>query len=148
MRIATSVLVSVHTQVDTINFQAERDIKMERSVDQRTAVPSAIRIAVASSLAFLFWGKVPMLAAGFIKDHHLRSSIALVAATLSMVMLGIVGAALGKAPTMRSCVRVVVGGFVAVPIRWGKVKIIENRLQINEGIRFKLVRCCMACVAI
>lgn len=76
MRIATSVLVSVHTQVDTINFQAERDFKMERSVDQRTAVPSAIQIAVASSLAFLFWGKVPMLAAGFIKDHHLRSSIA------------------------------------------------------------------------
>lgn len=68
MRIATSVLVSVHTQVDTINFQAERDFKMERSVDQRTAVPSAIQIAVASSLAFLFWGKVPMLAAGFIRS--------------------------------------------------------------------------------
>ncbi|KAL9456300.1 hypothetical protein AB3S75_005512 [Citrus x aurantiifolia] len=54
MRIATSVLVSVYTQVDTNNFQAERDFKTERSVDQRTAVPSAIQIAVASSLAFLF----------------------------------------------------------------------------------------------
>ena len=60
----------------------------------------------------------------------------LIAATLSMVMLGIVGAALGKVSIMRSCVRVVVGGFVAVPIMWGMVKIIENRLQINEGIKF------------
>lgn len=58
MRIATSEFVPVCTQVDTIKFQAEKDLKLGRHVhvDQRAAVSSARQTAVASSLAYVIWG--------------------------------------------------------------------------------------------
>ncbi|KAJ0082212.1 hypothetical protein Patl1_11082 [Pistacia atlantica] len=124
MRMAIIELVSVYTQVDTIAFQAERDMKVGRGGQQTWVIPSATEVAMASSLAYLLWGAAPLVAGVFVKDVHVRFSIAMIATSLSMVVLGMIGAALGKAPIPRSCARVLVGGLIAVSVMWGKIKIL------------------------
>ncbi|TXG47076.1 hypothetical protein EZV62_026370 [Acer yangbiense] len=142
LRIATSELVSVYTQVDTLTFQAKRDLKIFGRRDHHhhhhydhdhdhhdeniwQMMPNPTQVAVTSSLAYLLVGTVPLLASGFVDQQHniLRTCIAMISASLSMLLVGGFAAVLGKASIARSCVRVLVGGLVAILIMWGKIKI-------------------------
>ncbi|KAK1557100.1 hypothetical protein Q3G72_017919 [Acer saccharum] len=149
LRIATSELVSVYTQVDTLTFQAKRDLKIFGRRDHHhhhhhdhhhhhydhdhdhhdeniwQMMPNPTQVAVTSSLAYLLVGTVPLLASGFVDQQHnnLRTCIAMISASLSMLLVGAFAAVLGNASTARSCVRVLVGGLVAILIMWGKIKI-------------------------
>lgn len=44
-------------------------------------MPSAIQIVVVVSLVYIFWGTIPILTAGFIKNQRLRFSIVIVIAS-------------------------------------------------------------------
>ncbi|KAK0577844.1 hypothetical protein LWI29_001055 [Acer saccharum] len=150
LRIATSELVSVYTQVDTLTFQAKRDLKIFGRRDHHhhhhhhdhhhhhydhdhdhhdeniwQMMPNPTQVAVTSSLAYLLVGTVPLLASGFVDQQHnnLRTCIAMISASLSMLLVGAFAAVLGNASIARSCVRVLVGGLVAILIMWGKIKI-------------------------
>ncbi|KAK2644436.1 hypothetical protein Ddye_019631 [Dipteronia dyeriana] len=138
LRIATSELVSVYTQVDTLTFQAKRDLKIlgrrryhhhdhHDHHDEKTwqMVPNPAQVAVTSSLAYLLVGTVPLLASGFVDQQHnnLRICIAIISACLSMLLVGGFAAVLGNASIARSCARILVGGLVAILIMWGKNKI-------------------------
>ncbi|KAI9198982.1 hypothetical protein LWI28_025398 [Acer negundo] len=145
LRIATSELVSVYTQVDILTFQAKRDLKLSGRRrdhhhqhnhhdphdhdhhDEKTwqMVPNPAQVAVTSSLAYLLVGTVPLLASGFVDQQHnnLRTCIAMISASLSMLLVGGFAAVLGNASIARSCARVLVGGLVAILIMWGKIKI-------------------------
>ncbi|KAL5773398.1 hypothetical protein ACOSQ2_013322 [Xanthoceras sorbifolium] len=129
LRIAISELVSVYTQVDTVTFQANRDLKrLARDHDhdhERTwqlMVPSPAQVALTSSLAYLLVGTVPLLASGFVEDHNMRQCIAIISASLSMLMVGVIAAVLGRASIAWSCARVLIGGLTAILIMWGKMK--------------------------
>ncbi|KAK3188330.1 hypothetical protein Dsin_027891 [Dipteronia sinensis] len=136
LRIAISELVSVYTQVDTLTFQAKRNLKLlgrhqhhqhDHHHDEKTwqMMPNPAQVAVTSSLAYLLVGTVPLLAFGFVDQQHtnLRACIAMISACLSMLLVGGFAAVLGNASIARSCARVLVGGLVAILIMWGKIKI-------------------------
>ena len=56
-----------------------------------------------------------------------------IVATLALTTFGLVGAVLGKSPILRSCVRVVCGGLVAMGITFGLTKLLGScGLQLYE----------------
>ncbi|KAH7569536.1 hypothetical protein JRO89_XS06G0181000 [Xanthoceras sorbifolium] len=139
LRIAISELVSVYTQVDTVTFQANRDLKrLARDHDhdhERTwqlMVPSPAQVALTSSLAYLLVGTVPLLASGFVEDHNMRQCIAIISASLSMLMVGVIAAVLGRASIAWSCARVLIGGLTAILIMWGKMKALGNAHVVQD----------------
>ncbi|XP_050290469.1 vacuolar iron transporter homolog 2-like [Quercus robur] len=73
---------------------------------KKGAVPSPTLVAEASSATYLVGGSVLLLAAGFIKQKEWRSSAVMTLSPLSLFLVGVIGAALGKAPLARSCARV------------------------------------------
>lgn len=81
---------------------------------QKGPVPSPTLVAVASSVTYLVGGSVLLLAAGFIKQKEWRSSAVMTLASLSLFLMGVIGAALGKAPVARSCARVLLGGWITI----------------------------------
>ncbi|KAL4628428.1 hypothetical protein ACB092_05G238100 [Castanea dentata] len=125
LHLAIAQYVSVYTQYDILTFQAKRNIRMGRG-GKKGPVPSPTLVAVASSVTYLVGGSVLLLAAGFIKKKEWRSSAVMTLASLSLFFVGVIGAALGRAPVARSCARVLLGGWLTICITWGKSKILEH----------------------
>jgi len=67
-----------------------------------------------------------MLAAGFIRSHKIRIGVIGAAVSLALLVFGGVGAVLGKTPVMKSCFRVLIGGWIAMAITFGLTKLIGS----------------------
>ncbi|VVA93455.1 unnamed protein product [Arabis nemorensis] len=80
--------------------------------------------AAASALAFSLGAIVPLLAAAFVKDYYWRIGAIVASVTLALVMFGWLGAVLGKAPVVKSSVRVLIGGWLAMGVPYGLAKLI------------------------
>ncbi|XP_038986282.1 vacuolar iron transporter homolog 2-like [Phoenix dactylifera] len=133
---ATAEFVSVYSLYDIEVAQMKREKQAKgdhngESIDEgnRDRLPSLVKAAVASALAFSAGAMVPLLAAGFIRSYEVRlvSVVVAAAASAALVVLGCLGAALGRAPVGRSCVRVVVGGWVAMAMTFGLMKLFGSR---------------------
>ncbi|XP_068663960.1 vacuolar iron transporter homolog 4-like [Aristolochia californica] len=122
---AIGEFVSVYSQLDIQVAQMKRDKKMrgDEGEGEKVHLPSPTQAAAASALAFSLGAIVPLLAAAFIKHHKLRLGILAVAVTLALLLFGGVGAKLGKAPLGRSCARVLIGGWLAMLITFGVMKV-------------------------
>ncbi|TKY69244.1 Vacuolar iron transporter-like 4 [Spatholobus suberectus] len=81
------------------------------------------KLALASSLAFSVGAVVPLLATAFIRNHKIRLVVVAVVASLALLVFGGIGAVLGKTPVTKSCVRVLVGGWMAMTITFGLTKL-------------------------
>ncbi|XP_028797488.1 vacuolar iron transporter homolog 2.1-like [Neltuma alba] len=57
---------------------------------------------------------IPLLATAFTTGHKIKLTAVAIVASLALTVYGYVGALLGKTPILRSCVRVVSGGLVAM----------------------------------
>ncbi|GAV64378.1 VIT1 domain-containing protein [Cephalotus follicularis] len=125
LKLAIAEFVSVYTQVDVIVFQTKRDIRMGRG-RQIGQLPNPYQISLLALLAYVVWGTLPLLAAASIRDLRLRSSIAIAVASLSMFVLGILGAALGKTPFARSCAIKLIGGWIAISMSWGSKRFLDR----------------------
>ncbi|CAJ1930840.1 unnamed protein product [Sphenostylis stenocarpa] len=90
---------------------------------QREKLPKPFQAALASALAFSAGAVVPLLAAAFIKNHKIRLAIVVAVASLTLVLFGGVGAVLGKTPLTKSCLRVLIGGWMAMTITFGLTKL-------------------------
>lgn len=90
---------------------------------EKVALPSPVQAAVASALAFSVGSAVPLLTAAFISNHQVRLGVVASAVTLALLVFGGVGAKLGKAPMARSCVRVMLGGWLAMLVTFGMMKL-------------------------
>lgn len=121
---AVAEYVSVYTQVDIVASQKARDERNGRN-GQIAAAPSPAQIAVAASVAYLVGGAVPILTALVVGDIKIRVYAAAISALLAMLVVGNIGAMLGKAPLIRSCVRVVMGGWIEIGIIVAKLKLID-----------------------
>ncbi|XP_061364585.1 vacuolar iron transporter homolog 4-like isoform X1 [Gastrolobium bilobum] len=127
---AIGEFVSVYTQYDIEMAQ----IKREREVniagvgeeDQREKLPNPFHAALASALAFSVGAMIPLLAASFIRDRKIRLAVVAVVASLALFAFGGVGAMLGKTPVWKSCVRVLIGGWIAMAITFGLTKLIGS----------------------
>ncbi|KAG5029124.1 hypothetical protein JHK87_012638 [Glycine soja] len=82
--------------------------------------------ALASAFAFSVGALVPMLAAVFIRSHKVRMGVVAAAVSLASLVFGGAGAVLGKTPVTRSCIRVLVGGWMAMAITFGLTKLIGS----------------------
>ncbi|CAN0921564.1 Vacuolar iron transporter homolog 4 [Linum grandiflorum] len=91
-----------------------------------------MQAAAASGLAFSLGAMVPLLAASFIKPYRVRLGAIVAAVSLALVVFGWIGAVLGKAPVVKSSVRVLVGGWVAMAITFALTKSVGST-HMNWG---------------
>ncbi|OIW13180.1 hypothetical protein TanjilG_17536 [Lupinus angustifolius] len=131
---AIGEFVSVYTQYDIEMARIKRERKGNNNNNinevneeaQREKLPNPFQAALASALAFSVGALVPLLAALFIRNHKIRLAIVAVAVSLALLAFGIVGAVLGNTPVRRSCLRVVIGGWMAMAITFGLTKLIGS----------------------
>jgi vacuolar iron transporter family protein len=121
MSMAIGEFVSVSSQLDAELAQLRRDQRADEA--DRAGLPSPIQAAVASALAFATGAMVPLLAAGFIANYKIRIMAVAVVATMALLVFGCLGAVLGRAPVTRAAARVVVGGWAAMGLTFGLMKL-------------------------
>ncbi|KAH6824092.1 Vacuolar iron transporter family protein [Perilla frutescens var. hirtella] len=124
---AIGELVSVYAQLDIELSQMRREKQRGGGGDEKKeGLPNPIQAAAASALAFSIGAMVPLLAASFISDYKVRVGVVVAAVTVALVAFGWLGAALGRAPVVRSTVRVLVGGWLAMALTFGLTKLIGS----------------------
>ncbi|KAJ1402292.1 Ccc1 family [Sesbania bispinosa] len=126
---AIGEFVSVYTQYDIEMAQIKRQSETNNNDDdeaQREKLPNPFQAALASALAFSVGALVPLLAAVFIRNHKIRMGVVAAVASLALLVFGGVGAVLGNTPVRRSCVRVLIGGWMAMAITFGLTKLIGS----------------------
>lgn len=120
---AIGEFVSVCSQRDVELAQLERDGK--RGGEEEKALPSPAQAAAASAMAFSVGAVVPLLAAGFIVNYRLRIAVVVAVASVALAAFGCVGAVLGRAAVARSSARVVLGGWAAMGITFGLMRLFK-----------------------
>ncbi|CAK8578065.1 unnamed protein product [Lathyrus sativus] len=129
---AIGEFVSVYTQYDIEVAQMKREREANNNTNgvvddgstEREKLPNPFQAALASALAFSVGAVMPLLAAAFIKDHRVRMGVVAAVVSLALLVFGGVGALVGKTPVIRSCVRVLIGGWMAMAITFGFTKLI------------------------
>ncbi|KAF9601260.1 hypothetical protein IFM89_018370 [Coptis chinensis] len=123
---AIGEFVSVYSQLDIELAQMKRndDFEENNEADKKETLPNPVQAALASTLAFSLGALVPLLAAVFIRDYKVRLGVVTGATTAALLVFGGVGAVLGRAPIWRSCLRVLIGGWLAMSITFGLTKLI------------------------
>ena len=133
---AIGEFVSVYSQLDIEVAQMKRDKERgnngtgreeeEGDDEEKEGLPNPLQAAAASAFAFSVGAMVPLLAASFIRQYKVRLGVILGAVSFALVVFGWLGAVLGKAPALRSCVRVLLGGWLAMAITFGLTKLIGS----------------------
>ncbi|KAK2437181.1 vacuolar iron transporter protein [Trifolium repens] len=125
---AIGEFVSVYTQYDIEMAQIKRERELANNNDEESSekekLPNPFQAALASALAFSVGSLMPLLAAAFIKNHKIRMGVVAAMVSFALLVFGSVGALIGKTPVMRSCVRVLIGGWMAMAITFGVTKLI------------------------
>ncbi|KAI3985502.1 hypothetical protein MKX01_033816 [Papaver californicum] len=126
---AIGEFVSVYSQLDIELAQIKRENMARKNEetqidDEKENLPNPFQAAGASAIAFSVGAMVPLLAAAFIKDHKVRLGVVTGATSLALLVVGGLGAVLGKAPFLKSSLRVLVGGWIAMAITYGLTKLI------------------------
>ncbi|KAK2383603.1 hypothetical protein P8452_38701 [Trifolium repens] len=128
---AIGEFVSVYTQYDIEIAQIKREREIEiannnndEESNEKEKLPNPFQAALASALAFSIGALMPLLAAAFIKNHNIRMGVVAAVVSFALLVFGSVGALIGKTPVMRSCVRVLIGGWMAMAITFGFTKLI------------------------
>ncbi|PWA34883.1 ccc1 family [Artemisia annua] len=127
---AIGEFVSVYSQYDVEMSQINRNIKKNGNSDEFEAkkkdLPSPIKAAVASAVAFAVGAAVPLLAAVFIRNYRVRLMVVFVAVSLALIGFGGLSAILGRAPMVKSTIRVLVGGWLAMVVTFGLTKAVGS----------------------
>ncbi|CAL5070917.1 unnamed protein product [Urochloa decumbens] len=110
-----------------VSVCTQRDVELHRDAgkEESSKLPSPVQAAAASALAFSVGALVPLLAAGFIRDYRLRVAVVIALATATLAAFGCAGAVLGRAPVARSCARVVLGGWAAMGVTFGLMRLFK-----------------------
>lgn len=129
---AIGEFVSVYSQYDTEMGQVKREEAMHANVgkgdldSKKKNLPSPAKAAAASALAFGLGAVVPLVAAAFVEDYHVRLVVVIAAVSFALLGFGGVSALLGKAPIVKSIIRVLVGGWLAMGITFGLTKLVGS----------------------
>ncbi|CAN6466118.1 unnamed protein product [Victoria cruziana] len=119
---AIGEFVSVYSQLDIELAQRERE-KKALELDGAEKLPSPLQAAGASALAFAVGAVLPLLAGGFIAPHWVRIGVVAAVSSLALAGFGAAGAVLGGSPVARSTVRVLVGGWAAMLVTFGVLRL-------------------------
>ncbi|KAK4438228.1 Vacuolar iron transporter3 [Sesamum alatum] len=127
---AIGEFVSVYSQYDTEVAQLKREQRANGNNNDLEAMkkklPKPLQAAAASASAFAVGAMVPLLAAGFIKNYRVRVGVVVAAVSVALLGFGAVGAVLGRAPAVRSSLRILIGGWLAMGITFGLTKLIGS----------------------
>ncbi|GMH02954.1 hypothetical protein Nepgr_004793 [Nepenthes gracilis] len=125
---AMGEFVSVYSQYDIELAQLKRENEAangtKKELDERKkALPSPFQAAAASALAFMVGAAVPLLAAAFIRSYVVRLGMVVGTVSLMLLTFGGLAAVLGRAPLLKSSLRVLVGGWIAMGITYELTKL-------------------------
>lgn len=133
---AIGEFVSVYSQYDIEVAQLKREQKASRNADtggddhqleaMKKKLPNPLQAAAASALAFAVGAMVPLIAAAFIRNYHVRLGVVVAAVSVALLGFGGVGAVLGRAPPVKSSLRVLLGGWLAMGITFGLTRLIGS----------------------
>ncbi|KAL8171931.1 hypothetical protein V2J09_023735 [Rumex salicifolius] len=129
LSMAIGEFVSVYSQLDIERAQMMRQTQVGGPVadtEEEEGLPNPFQAAAASAIAFSGGAVVPLMAAMFIRAYKARLVAVVVAVTVALAAFGWLGAVLGKAPTVRSSLRVLIGGWVAMGVTFGLTKFIGS----------------------
>ncbi|KAL2342137.1 hypothetical protein Fmac_010077 [Flemingia macrophylla] len=119
---AIGEFVSVYSQYDIELSQMKREGKM----DEIEKLPNPYYAAFASALAFALGAGVPLLGAAFVKSYKARLGVVVAVVTLALIVFGDLAAILGKAPRLKSTLRVLIGGWMAMAVTFGLTKLVDH----------------------
>ncbi|KAM1095559.1 hypothetical protein TB2_010207 [Malus domestica] len=134
---AIGEFVSVYTQYDIEISQMKREMKENGRTEnveeaKKKMLPNPAHAALASAIAFSIGAVVPLLGAAFISEHKMRLAVVAALVSVALVVFGGVGARLGGSSVVKSCARVLVGGWMAMTITFALTKLIgSSGLQIG-----------------
>lgn len=109
---AIGEFVSVYSQLGMEIAQLKRQ---QKSLDGE-GLPKPLQAAA-----------VPLVAAGFISSYGVKLGMTAAVTSTALVVFGCVGAALGQAPVGRSCLRVLFGGWLAMAVTFGLMRLFGSR---------------------
>ncbi|CAN6466117.1 unnamed protein product [Victoria cruziana] len=122
--------VSVYSQVDIELAQMKRERKYadiesspEDEEKKKERLPSPTQAAAASAVAFGIGAVLPLLAGAFISQHWVRIGVVSGVSTVALSLFGSAGAFLGGSPVWKATARVVVGGWAAMLVTFGVLKL-------------------------
>ncbi|XP_049414746.1 vacuolar iron transporter homolog 4-like [Solanum stenotomum] len=121
---AIGEFVSVYSQYDIEMSQLKRENAIELFEEKKKKLPSPLQAAGASAFAFAIGAIVPLLGAAFVKDYHVRLGVVVGVVSLALLGFGGLSAYLGKAPLVKSSLRVLIGGWLAMGITFGFTKLV------------------------
>lgn len=119
---AIGEFVSVYSQYDIEVAQMKRERKETENGKKR--LPNPFSAALASAVSFVVGALVPLLGACFVKDYKVRLGVIVGVVSLALLGFGALGAVLGKAAPLKSSLRVLFGGWLAMGITFGLTKAI------------------------
>ncbi|OIW15669.1 hypothetical protein TanjilG_09607 [Lupinus angustifolius] len=119
---AIGEFVSVYSQYDIELAQMKRDGK----VAGKEKLPNPFHASMASGLAFAMGSMVPLLGAAFIEGYKARIVVVVAVVSIALLVFGGVGAVLGKAPMIKSSLRVLIGGWLAMCVTFGLTKLVGH----------------------
>ncbi|TQD86211.1 hypothetical protein C1H46_028228 [Malus baccata] len=128
---AIGEFVSVYTQYDIEISQMKREMKTNGRTEnveeaKKKMLPNPAHAALASAIAFSIGAVVPLLGAAFISEHKMRLAVVAALVSVALVVFGGVGARLGGSSVVKSCARVLVGGWMAMTITFALTKLIGS----------------------
>ncbi|CAL5438780.1 unnamed protein product [Camellia sinensis] len=128
---AIGEFVSVYSQYDIEMSQikrggGEREMSESEIEEMKKHLPSPLAAAAASAAAFVVGAVVPLLAAAFIKDYWVRVGVVVAAVSFALLGFGGLSAVLGRTPVVKSSLRILVGGWLAMGITFGLTKLIGS----------------------
>ncbi|XP_058735698.1 vacuolar iron transporter homolog 1-like [Vicia villosa] len=126
--------VSVYTQYEVEVGQMMREIgtsdrsekKLENELEKRKSLPNPMQAASASAFSFSIGGLVPLLCGSFISDYKIRLIVMVAISSFALVVFGRVGAELGKTPKLKTSIRFLLGGWMAMAITFGLTKLLAH----------------------
>ncbi|XP_076941001.1 vacuolar iron transporter homolog 2-like [Bidens hawaiensis] len=125
---AIGEFVSVYSQLDIEVAQMKRDFnRRDIAKDEINNLPNPWQAAAASALAFALGAIVPLLVVSFVRPYRMRILAVVVVVTIALPVFGWLGAVLGRAPTVKPTIRLVVGGWVAMGITYGLTMLIGSK---------------------
>ncbi|PON63877.1 Ccc1-like protein [Parasponia andersonii] len=122
---AIGEFVSVYSQYDIEVAQMDRDGNRDNK-KKMEKLPSPWRAAGASAVAFGVGAIVPLLGAAFVRDYKVRLGVVVAVVSLALFGFGALAAVLGKAHPVKSSLRVLLGGWLAMGLTFGLTKLVGS----------------------
>lgn len=94
--------------------------------DGGVSLPSPIKAAVASGLAFMAGSLVPLLSSAFIGHYWIRLLVLAIVTSVALAGFGGLGAYLGGSQVRTSAMRVLIGGWVSMGVTYGLLKPLDK----------------------